>query len=404
MAFHSSGAHVELAAPSAHPALLTSSVAVHHQFRALRPLHSLLAAIRASRPDLIVPTDDTVTAYLHQLYAKAPEMDAALAPYLRSLLARSLGDPASFPILASRVALLSVAQQQGILTPATAFLPDQSSLHAWLAQHPLPAVLKVDGTSGGEGVEIVYTKKQALRAWHKLRAPLGFARVIKKTGFEHDPHHIVPWITRRPRRVSIQEFIEGRDANIAVACWQGEVLGAITMDVLHNWRPKGPSALVELTRSDAMLDATRALVRRLRLSGLCGFDFMVKHPSEGSSSNDSAAAPPYLIELNPRATQTCHLPYGVPRDLIESLLAALAQRPLPALNEARRRGIVSLFPLAWQSGISKEVLDSTLKDVPWDEPLLVKAGFALPNESFYEKCRNLWRRATTPRPLPGEIE
>jgi hypothetical protein len=400
MAFSAAGAQVELASPSEHPAMLTRSITAHHHFRALQPLRSLLAAFRTCRPNLVVPTDDTITLYLHRLYNEVPGIDHAFAPFVRSLLQRSLGDPASFPILNSRTDLLAVAHQEGILTPPTEHVPNKAALHAWLACNSLPAVLKADGTSGGEGVEIVSTAKQALRAWRKLRAPLGLARVVKKTGFEQDAHHIIPWVTRRPRRVSIQPFIAGQDANMAVACWQGEVLGAVSLDVLHTWRPKGPSALVELTQNDAMWAAARAIVRRLNLSGLCGFDFIVENP--GSQQPSGKHAQTWLIELNARATQTCHLPYGTPRDLISALVAELAGRPLPAGSEASRNGVIALFPLAWQAGISNQALASTLQDIPWEEPLLVEAGFALPSESFYEKCKKLWQRAALPHPVTGE--
>lgn len=400
MAFSAACAQVELASPSGHPALLTSSITAHHHFHALRPLRSLLEAIRTCRPNLIVPTDDTMTTYLHRLYNEVSGIDHAFAPFVRSLLHRSLGDPANFPIHDSRTGLITLAHQEGILAPPTVLVPNKAALHAWLARNSLPAVLKVDGTSGGEGVEIVTTAKQALRAWRKLHAPLGLARVIKKTGFENDAHHIIPWVTRRPRRVSIQPFIVGRDANMAVACWHGEVLGAVSLDVLHTWRPKGPSALVELTQNDAMHAAARALVRRLNLSGLCGLDFIVEDSGGKQSSGNHAKT--WLIELNARATQTCHLPYGTPRDLVSSLVAELTARPLPAVSVARRHGVIALFPLAWQAGISKQALASTLQDIPWEEPRLVKAGFALPSESFYETCKKLWRRAAVPLPVPGD--
>lgn len=401
MAFASAGARVHLLSPPRHPAMLTTSIHTHHQFRALHPLRSILDCIRSIGPDLVVPTDDTAVGYLHRLYNEAHRLDPELAPALRSLLARSLGDPACFPILDSRTCLLTAAREEGILVPPTALISSATSLRDWLAQNPLPAVLKADGTSGGEGVEIVTTEKQAFRAWHRLRTPLGLARAAKKAGFEHDANHLLPWLMRRPRQVSIQSFVHGRDANMAVACWQGELLGAVTLDVLHTWRPKGPSALVQLMHNDSMFAAARSLARRLHLSGFYGLDFIV----ESVPPNQPRAVPrAWLIEVNARATQTCHLPYGTPRDLVPTLVAALASRPLPAPNHAAQRGIIALFPLAWQAGLSRQLLDSATQDIPYDEPLLAKAGLALPRESAYERWKRLWTRAATPHSLPGEIQ
>jgi hypothetical protein len=252
-------------------------------------------------------------------------------------------------------------------------------------------VLKADGTSGGEGVKIIRTPAEAVKAWRKLHAPLDLARVIHKIGVERDLHQILPWILRRRRTVSIQPFISSRDANIAVACWKGELLGAISLDVLQTTRPRGPAALVELSQDDQMLAAARTMVKALNLSGLCGFDFVT----------DDKTGRTFLIEINARATQTCHLPYGAPRDLIPALVSKLEGRPLPNLNESRRRGIIALFPSAWQSAVSKEMLDSTHQDIPWEEPRLVEAGLAGKSKSFYEKYMHT-RGRLRPRPLAGE--
>jgi hypothetical protein len=380
MAFTAAGCRVEITCPRNHPALLTRGIALRHTFHALSPIRSLHATIRKSRPDLLIPTDEIATTYLYRLYLQASAIDEDTSPSVRSLLERSLGEAASFPVLSSRSAFLAIAQAEGIPTPPTHNVPDQQSLERWLNANPLPAVLKADGTSRGEGVKIVCTRKDALKEWRKLRAPFGLTHVIRKSGFESDTHYIVPWIKRQQRAVSIQPYISGQDSNIAVACWKGELLGAVSLDVLRSCRPKGPGALVELSHDDQMLKAVRALVRRLNLSGLCGFDFMT----------EDGTGRAYLIEINARATQTCHLPYGVPRDLITSLVSAVSGRPLPPLNEARKRGIIALFPLAWQCGVSRQMLDSTLQDVPWEEPRLVEAGFARKDKSFYSNSLHVW--------------
>lgn len=391
MAFASSGCQVEIAGPSNHPVMLTRGIAARHSFYALNPIRSLHAAIRKSLPVLVVPADDLATNYLYRLYHQALSIDEGSSFFIRALLQRSLGDPESFPVLSSRTAFLAAAQSKGIPTLPTENLADQASLHRWLSVNPLPAVLKADGTSGGEGVKIVRTPAEAARAWRKLRAPLDIARVIHRTTVERDLHHIVPWILRRRRTVSIQPFISGRDANIAVACWKGELLGAISADVLQTSRPRGPAALVELSQDDQMLAAARTMVKALNLSGLCGFDFV----------SDDKTGRTFLIEINARATQTCHLPYGVPRDLIPALVSKLEGRALPNLNESRRRGIIALFPSAWQSGVPKEMLDSTHQDIPWEEPRLVEAGFAGKSKSLYEKYMHT-RARLRPRPLAGE--
>lgn len=392
MAFSAAGCRVEIACPSDHPAMLTRDIATRYPFRALWPVRSLHSAIRKSRPDLVVPTDEIAATYLYRLYELAPAIDQEISFFVRSLLERSLGAPENFPVLTSRTRLLAAAQAAGVRALPAQNIPDLATLLQWLSANHFPAVLKADGTSGGEGVRVVCTGKEAISAWRKLRAPVGVAHLLKQTGFDRDLHHVAPWTKRRPRTVSIQPFISGQDCNIAVACWQGELLGAISLDVLRAWKPKGPGALVEISESDQMLKAARTVVRQLNLSGLCGFDFMVE---DGTGCA-------YLIEMNAHATQTCHLPFGIPRDLITSLVSAIASRPLPPLNESGRQGIIALFPLAWQSGVSKKMLESTLQDVPWGEPALVEAGFARKDKSFFEKCLHMWTRLNAASSLARE--
>lgn len=372
--------------------MLTRCIAARYSFRVLAPLRSIHAAIRKSQPDLLVPVDDSAYTHLHRLYDKAYLLHKDSAASVRCLLQRSLGDPKSYPILASRSRFLAAAHAEGISTLPTQNIPNEAALRQWLASNPLPAVLKADGTSGGEGVSIVCTTREAVTAWRKLRAPFGLARLIKRSSTELDPHHKVSWMRRRPRTVSIQPFIHGRDCNIAAACWNGELLGAISLDVLRTSRQNGPAVLVELAQTDDMLNAARILVRRLNLSGLCGMDFITEYATGRS----------YLIEINPRATQTCHLPHGIPRDLVASLVSAIAGRPLPVQNEARKYGVIALFPLAWQSGVTSEALSSAFQDVPWEEPHLVEAGFALKNHSFYKQYVRRWGKVGAQKSSVGQ--
>ncbi|HTV04858.1 MAG TPA: ATP-grasp domain-containing protein [Acidobacteriaceae bacterium] len=374
MAFAAAGCRVEIVCPSKHPVRLIRGIAARYSLSPFAPVRSLHRAIRKAAPDLLIPTDVSTAGYVRHLYNKAPLIDRASAPFVRTLLERSLGAPENLAILSSRTGFLAMAQSEGILTPPTQTLASKSALDQWLQTNPLPAVMKADETASGEGVEIVRTHKEAAKAWRRLHAPFSLGGFFMSSGMEHSPQSFLPWLRRAPRTVSIQPFISGRDATITVACWKGKIVGAISLDVLRVSRPKGPAVLVELTHNDAMLNAARTIVRKFRLSGLCGFDFITEHETERT----------YLIEANPRATQTSHLPYGVPRDLVSSLVAALSSRPLPAVNEAPRRGIIALFPAAWQAGLSRQTLDSSLQDIPWDEPQLVKAGFTQPRESFYE--------------------
>jgi hypothetical protein len=105
------------------------------------------------------------------------------------------------------------------------------------------------------------------------------------------------------------------------------------------------------------------MVRRLNLSGLQGFDFMLE--------TDTGSA--YLIEINPRATQVGHLTLGSGRDLPAALYAAVsgeAVHPAPKLTE---NDTIALFPQEWMRDPESAFLQSAYHDVPWEEPEVLRA-------------------------------
>ena len=84
--------------------------------------------------------------------------------------------------------------------------------------------------------------------------------------------------------------------------------------------------MVRLIENAEMSAAAEKIVRRMGLSGLCGFDFM----------QEASTGKAYLIEINPRATQVGHLTLGGGRDLPAALYGAVtgqAIRVAPAVTE-----------------------------------------------------------------------
>jgi carbamoylphosphate synthase large subunit len=331
---------------------------------------------------MVLPCDELARLQLQRLHREALLLNTEPAQFLRDSIERSLGDPAGYPVIESRSSFLALAAEEGIPVAETLPLASIDDLQDWLAQQSLPAVLKADETSGGEGVEIVETPGQARRAFRSLRAPLATAVVAKRTLIDHDPNLVGPWLRQREREVSIQSFVRGSDANIAVACWQGEVLAGISVEVMRSGFSKGPSAIVRILPDGPMLRAAKNIVRRLGVSGMCGLDFMVEEKS----------AIPHLIEINARATQTGHLPLGPSHDLPAALFAAMSGKPPREREPMIQNDIVALFPLAWQSAPTSPLLKSGFHDVPWEEPRLVRAGMASPSPINYPNLLRLWAR------------
>ena len=107
---------------------------------------SLIDAIRKVQPDLIVPCDDSTVFLLHEIHAECPD--------LRQVIERSLGHPDAFPILESRDSLQRLAAELGIRVPRSCAIDSALQAAECFTQFPQGAVVKVDGTYGGEGVSL----------------------------------------------------------------------------------------------------------------------------------------------------------------------------------------------------------------------------------------------------------
>lgn len=380
MAFHGIGCQVDLVCPTDHPAFSTHATRNRYKYHGITALQSFRRAILSSQPDIVIPCDDVAMRHLHCLYAAASQGHDEDSREICQVLQVSMGDPSSYPITESRDKFMALVREEGVRIPETKTVTSTDQVEQWLAQYGFPAVLKADGTSGGEGVRIVDTLPQALRAYKLLHAPLATAVAAKRTFFDSDSNCIVPWLMQRQREVSIQRFIAGPDANLAAACLQGEVLASIDVEVLQTWKPKGPATIVRLCQDGERLAAVQKIVRRLGFTGLCGFDFMI----------DAAKGDVYLIEMNARVTQTCSLPLGPRRDLISSLCAALTGQNFSTTPLQLTGDTIALFPMALRGDTTSDLFQSSYLDLPTDEPDLVLLGMKQLQVSSREKFQEKW--------------
>jgi hypothetical protein len=187
-----------------------------------------------------------------------------------------------------------------------------------------------------------------------------------------DAHFLQAALAPKAASVQVQRFIKGKPATSAFACRDGEVLAAIHVDVVESRGTTGPASLVRRTDCSRMEEAARRIARRFALSGLHGLDFV--------RDEDDV---PHLIEINPRATQICHLALGAGHDLPSALLG------LPPRSIATDKSLIALLPQAWVSGRLAPGAATAYLDVPWDDPAVVSAaigpGFALLKAQLEEK-------------------
>ena len=327
MALASAGCKVEMVCPTSHPARKTKAVRRIHVYRGLTPLNSFARAIATTRPDLIVSGDDLATQHLHRLYAREKRNGKADSP-ICAVIERSLGAPESFPVVNARAAFMDLALQEGLRVPPTRVIGNIDELRTWVACTGLPTVLKADGTSGGGGVRIAHTLVEAERFFKELQAPPLLARAAKRALVDQDKTLVWPSLLRRRPVVNAQAFVAGREATSAVVCWKGAVLASLHFEVVNKASSRGHATVVRLIENAEMSAAAEKMARRLNLSGLYGFDFML----EAETGNT------YLVEINPRSTQVGHLSLGPGRDIPAALYAALSGKAVEATPKITGEG------------------------------------------------------------------
>ena len=241
--------------------------------------------------------------------------------------------------------------------------PASSDLRNWVRKFGLPAILKLDGSWGGNDIVVVRHESEIRRAFWEMRLRQSVLRRFKQYVTKRDVEAL-----GRPRSaISVQSFVPGRSANATVACWRGKVLAQIAVEVVELASPFGAATVVHVVDGDAMVAAARSICSHYMLSGLHGFDFIIDERSGAAK----------LIEINPRATQIGHFNLGPGRDLAAALFEALSGRSADWRPPIQSEDI-SLFPGEWCRDAQSSYLTSTFHDVPYaDADLARYYGFDL---------------------------
>jgi hypothetical protein len=235
---------------------------------------------------------------------------------------------------------------------------DQNALDAWLRRKSAPFVVKADGSWSGFGVRTISDKTVAHPMRQQMQQPNGLLVAMRALLREWDVSGLRSWARGDRQVLSAQSYVDGRPANIGIACWQGEVLETTCAEAVATFSATGPSTVARIIQSSEMVDAATSIVQTLGLSGLIGFDFMI----------EAATGFSYLIEMNPRVTPICTIPLGRGHDLPESFVACLAGRAPQDRQPRTDQEIIVYFPDTWQQDPSSHLLQAGFHDVPWDQP------------------------------------
>ena len=362
-------------------------------YSGLNSLAALESAIRSSHPTIVIPCDDRAVRQLHELHRQLPD--------LRTLIGRSLGDPAHFATIRSRAQLLELAARAEIHVPETRRIVSAGDIADWFRKVPGPAVMKMDGTWGGSGVSLVRTEEDAQSAWRTFAPETRSARWKRRWKewlLYSDPLAFWDDPALGRRGILLQRYVAGRQANSMLACWRGKLLGIVNVEVLctEQTSATSPSTIVRLIDHPEMTRAGEVLCAALGLSGFHGLDFILEQESNRAQ----------LIELNARCTRLGHLRLRGQDDLAALLVKHMgAPAPDTDAEAIVDRKIIAFFPQALSWNPDSPYLHECHVDVPWTEPQLIAALLRRPwvyTRPLFRLYHNGLKKQTDPTPsIPG---
>ncbi len=321
------------------------------------PMEFLLALASMAaevKPRLLVPCDEMALRLLFALVLEPPDLPAtAVHSQLAALVRESLGDPKFYEASIDKLLLPSAAQALGVRVPRHIVSDKIDDAMAFAAAHGYPVVLKRRFGFAGEGVAIVSSAEELARHAQLLVRPdqldLG---------------------ALKPRRLLVQEFIDGPYHSQAIVAWQGVPLAAFAWERhVATSAPKGQTSVVRLVRSPESLSFSETLCRGFGMSGLFNTQFVVRA--------DTGEA--YLLEINRRIVTHMHMGERGGTDLAAALHGHL--RGEPVTPGAGFPGVigptVAVFPREWLRAPASRWLHECPVDIPWDEPELFEAMLAM---------------------------
>ncbi len=352
------GFEIAVVCPSGSPIKNIRNLNARYKYKTSQSLKSIRGAIADWAPVFLVCNDDVAVRELHKIHRQACiETDSPESGGLIELIESSLGDPQSFAVSRSKSRLMSVAKALNIPCPPTIVVNTHEDIDRQLGRVAYPVLIKLDESWGGRGVRLARNQRELLHAVLELSFPYNWPKSLKRLaarGIQHLPDR---WRLPLPQNISIQSHVLGRPANRAVVCWHGSILAGISVEAVQTESQFGPTTLAKILDHAELAEAAERIVASQKLSGFLGFDFILDHANQA-----------WFLEMNPRATPTCHLRFGAP-SLPASLFATVTgEQPR---NDAREvpQDTIAVFP----NRVSQQSSYSYFDDAPEEEPEFIDA-------------------------------
>lgn len=363
------GFQVAVICPANSPVQLIKNIHAHFYYQSWKSLTSIKSAIAEWEPNLLICTDDIALHELHKLHFKSSKrIDKKYNKQFVELIEHSIGDKSTFATTKSKSELTLLARSIGIRCPYTTVVDNNYTLKQEIENIVYPVMVKADGSWGGRGVRPANNRNELLSAIPELSLPFNWPNPLKRLIARTLQGFFFRWNAGWPHKMSVQQSLVGRPANRAVVCWRGKIIAGVSMEAVATSSKFGPTTIGKIINHSEIAVSAETIVAKLSLSGFIGFDFVIDHDNRA-----------WLLEMNARATPTCHLCTAIP-SLPGSLFTELTGTKPKAEVRLLQQDTVAIFPAepqqAWGCGT----------DIPHEEPGFVNAcpkfETTKPRESF----------------------
>lgn len=308
------------------------------------------------KPDLIIPGDEDVILGLQNLsnfFLKVPFFNKISKIIRQSMTAKDFD-----LLILNKSDFQKRCTTLGIRTPKNIVVDDIKNALIVASKFHYPIVIKVDAGYGGHGVLLCTNQGELIKNLQILQT-ISFIQKIK---FLLKDLLFIS-ILSRDRKFSLQQYIQGTEGQAPFCSKDGNVFGHNSMIRLRTLKnATGQSTVTEGIENLEIAQYVQLVAKNLNYTGFGSLEFIIEEKS----------GLPYVIELNPRPTPTCHLANTVvTNDLCSLFFKGLNSHPIEL--QAFRPYILALFPGELKRDPKSHFLTEAYHDIPVNDSQLVAA-------------------------------
>lgn len=305
------------------------------------------------KPDLIIPGDEDALMALQNL---ANTLDGTPLRGLSEMIRKSIAPREFDHLMLNKSRFVEKCQEWGIRVPKNVRVESLETALKLAPEFGYPLVLKFDFGYGASGVSVCRNEEDLRRGYEKYQKS-DFLALLKgwiKSCF---------FVTQKESEnsVSLQQYINGQVGQVPFCSRQGTVFSANPMIKFKTYPGEtGPTSVSKGLESAEIAAAAETVAGNLRFTGFGSLDFII----------DEKTQKPYVIELNPRPTPTCH--FGLEfcsQDLCDAFYRGLNGHEI--VTKPFKPFVVALFPNEQKRDPNSPFLKEGYHDIPQNDPELV---------------------------------